>query len=277
MSDPVDGMLQLTACSAASYEAAYSNCRMQGVVTAPGIAPAAVEHLRTAPTKKWPEPGQTIPVRVDRADTSRLEIRWDAMPTNRELGRQQAQQAAQMLAAQMPGGQMPGGQMPGTQMPGGQMPGTQMPWDQMPAGPYGQAPATTGFPPSMMPPQVQGVVGDPSRPRPGMAGGGLTPEQAAGAASGGAAAAGLQPATARVLAVHDVPVPPGLPGGAPAGNVDLTLDVALPSGGGYSTTMRIGFSTAEKRARIAAVGTTLPVLVNPAARDQIAIDTGRLG
>ena len=51
----------------------------------------------------------------------------------------------------------------------------------------------------------------------------------------------------------------------------------LPSGGGYSTTMRIGFSTPEKRARIAAVGTTLPVLVNPAARDQIAIDTGRLG
>ena len=88
---------------------------------------------------------------------------------------------------------------------------------------------------------------------------------------------GLQPATARVLAVHNVPVPPGLPGGAPAGSVDLTLDVALPSGGGYSTTMRIGFSTPEKRVRIAAVGTTLPVLVNPAARDQIAIDTGRLG
>ncbi len=57
MSDPVDGTLQLTACSAASYDAAYSNCRMQGVVTAPGIAPTAVEHLCTAPTKKWPQPG----------------------------------------------------------------------------------------------------------------------------------------------------------------------------------------------------------------------------
>jgi hypothetical protein len=175
MSDPADGMLQLTSCSAGAYDAAYSNCRMQGVVTAPGLAPTAVEHVCLAPTRKWPQPGQTIPVVVDRAD-----------PTE------------------------------------------------------------------------------------------LTPEQAATAVSGGAAA-GLQPATARVLAAHEVPIPAGMPGAPPAGLVDLTLDVALPDGGGYATNMRIGFSTPEKRAKVATVGLTLPVLINPAARDQIAIDTGRLG
>jgi hypothetical protein len=234
MTDPADGTLQLTSCSAGAYDAAYSNCRMQGVVTAPGLAPTAVEHVCLAPTKKWPQPGQTVPVLVDRADPTRLEVSWDDMPSNRDLGRQQAQQEAQRLAAQMSAAQAPG--------------------------PAGQ----------------QQVLGAPGRPVPGAAGGGLTPDQAAAAVSGGAGAAGLQSATARVLAVHEVPIPAGMPGAPPAGLVDLTLDVALPDGGGYSTTMRIGFSTPQKRAKVATVGLTLPVRVNPAARDQIAIDTAGL-
>lgn len=110
---------------------------------------------------------------------------------------------------------------------------------------------------------------------PGAAGGGLTPDQAAAAVSGGGV--GLQPATARVLAVHDVPIPAGMPGAPPAGMVELTLDVVLPGGGGYATSMRISFGTPQTRAKIATVGLTLPVLVNPMARDQIAIDTSRLG
>jgi len=276
MSDPADGTLQLTSCSVGAYDAAYSNCRMQGVVTAPGLAPTAVEHVCLAPTRKWPQPGQTIPVLVDRSDPTRLEVRWDDMPGNRELGRQQAEQEAQRLAAQMSAAQA-----------------------QDPAGPPGQPPVTTAFPPGTMPPELQSlldnftqaaqgsgvkvtynvqqeVLGAPGRPVPGAAGGGLTPEQAATAVSGGGAA-GLQPATARVLAVHDVPIPAGMPGSPPAGLVDITLDVTLPDGGGYATSMRIGFSTPEKQAKIAATGLTLPVLVNPAARDQIAIDTSRLG
>jgi hypothetical protein len=275
MSDPVDGMLQLTSCSAGAYDAAYSNCRMQGVVTAPGLAPTAVEHVCLAPTRKWPQPGQTIPVLVDRADPTRLEVHWDGMASNRELGRQQAQQEAQRLAAQMSAARA-----------------------QDPAGAPGQQPVTTAFSPDAMPPELQSlldnlsqaargsgvkvtynvqqeVLGAPGRPVPGAAGGGLTPDQAATAVSGGPA--GLQPATARVLAAHEVPIPAGMPGAPPAGLVDLTLDVALPDGGGYATSMRIGFSTPEKRAKVAAVGLTLPVLVNPGARDQIAIDTSRLG
>lgn len=45
---------------------------------------------------------------------------------------------------------------------------------------------------------------------------------------------------------------------------------------GYATTMRISFSTPQRRAAVAAVGRTLPVLIDPAARDRIAIDTTRL-
>ena len=117
------------------------------------------------------------------------------------------------------------------------------------------------------------VIGAPGRPMPGQDGGGLTPEQAAGAAS----APGMQRGTARVLAAHEVAVPPGTPGAPAAGLIDLTLDVSLPNGDAFSTTTRIGFSTPAKRVRIATVGTELPVFVDPQARDRIAIDGASLG
>jgi len=91
MSDPVDGMLQLTSCSAYAYNAAYSNCRIQGVVTVPGLAPTAVAHVCLAPARKRPQPGQMIAVLVDRTDPTRLEVCWDDMPGNRKFGQQEAQ------------------------------------------------------------------------------------------------------------------------------------------------------------------------------------------
>jgi hypothetical protein len=145
----------------------------------------------------------------------------------------------------------------------------QSPADWRPGQMPGQPPFGGGFAPPGMP-------ADLSRQMPGGPGGGLTPQQAAEAISGRASAMGLQPATARVLAVHDVPIPPGVPGAPPAGAADLTLDVTLPGGAGYSTTTRISFGTPQTRARITTVGATLPVLVNAQRRDQVVIDTSRL-
>ena len=92
MSDPVTGTYRLNWCSdepgsgpadiynytdnPAGGTAAYSNCRMAGVVTGPGIAPTQVTHKCLAPTSKWPRAGQELPVQVDRADPTRLVIRW---------------------------------------------------------------------------------------------------------------------------------------------------------------------------------------------------------
>lgn len=263
MTDPVDGSLQLTSCSAGANDAAYSNCRMQGVVSAPGLAPTAVEHLCTAPIKKWPQPGQSLPVRVDRADPTRLQVRWDDLPTNRELGRQFARQQAEWLASSQQAQEQQQAQ-PGER--------TQT-WSTPPNAPQVNVRVRIRSEPDGGQPEVE-VAGAPGRALPGTAGGGFTPQQASAAVSGNHA--GLQPATATVLAVYDVPVPPGMPGGGPAGVADLTLDVHLPGGDRYSTTMRISFSTPDKRARVAAPGVTLPVLVNRAARDQIVIDTTRL-
>jgi hypothetical protein len=236
--NPVDAEYRLTSCSIGSTNAVYSNCHMTGVVTGPGLAPVAVEHNSTlTPTAKWPTPGQTLPVTVDRDNPEKMRIRWDEMPTNRELASRYAQQEAAELAAQ--------------QGSGGE-----------PSPNPSAAPAT-------------GVVGDASRAIPGSAGGGLTPEQAAAALSGNGGGFGLQQASGRVIAAHEVPVPDGA-GTAPGGVVDLTLDVTPTSGAGYSTKMRISFSTPEKRAAIARVGRDLPLLVNPTAQDQVVIDTSRL-
>ena len=254
LTDPVAGTYRLTSCSSNSGGAAYENCRMHGVVVGPGVGPIAVEHYCTAPTKRWPQPGDTVPVTVDRADPTRLRIDWDQLPSGSDRG----QRLAEELVASM--GARPTGPTPDA----------------------GAAPFSADLAAFVARAEAQGahvttnvtygVQGAPGRAVPGTAGGGLTPDQAAAAATNGS----MQPATAQVLAVHEVVIPQGMAGGGAAGTVDITLDVSWPAGSGWTTTMRIAFSTAEKRARVATVGVTLPVLVNPQAHDRIAIDTTRL-
>lgn len=256
MSDPVVGTYQLTACSAGSSGAMYSNCRMTGVVTAPEVGPVVVEHLCTAPTKKWPSPGMSLPVTVDRADPTRLRINWDDMMTGRQQGQQQAQFLASRLAA--------------TSGTGASADSTGNPLlDQIM-----QLARQNGANVSVN--TVQTVLGAPGRAAPGTDGGGLTPEESIAAVRDGGAGLGLHQATARVLAVYEVPVPPGTPGAMPAGIVDLTLDVNTVDGHHYSTQMRMGFSTPDKRATVATVGTVLPVLADPDRRDRIVLDTNRM-
>ena len=214
--DPVEGEYRLVACSVGSGGAAFENCSMDGVVTAPGVQPTSVHHVSLlTPTSKWPQPGSTLPVTIDRRDPSKLKIRWDAVPSNAQVARSLADEQARRMATGAP------------------------------------AAETT-------------VVGAPGRAVPGAAGGGLTPAESARAAAGGAAGLGLQALTARVLAAHEIAVPPGMPQ-APGGTWDLTLDVDAP-GGGWSSVIRISFSSPERRADVARIGRALPVLADPDRR-----------
>lgn len=60
-----------------------------------------------------------------------------------------------------------------------------------------------------------------------------------------------------------------------AGVADLTLDVDSSGGPGCATTMRISFGTPQRRA-LSPVGRTVPVLIDSAAGDRVAIDISRL-
>ena len=105
ISDPVEGTYRLVACSSSSGGAMFENCSMDGVVSAPGIAPTAVHHVSLlTPTAKWPQPGQELPVMIERTAPDRLKIRWDRIPSTAETARLLAEQQAQHAAASMRAG-----------------------------------------------------------------------------------------------------------------------------------------------------------------------------
>lgn len=265
--DPIDGEYRLVACSSSSGGAVYENCTMDGVVTAPGVPGTAVRHTSlVTPVAKWPQPGRVLPVTIDRNDPTRLKIRWEAVPSNAQL----AHALAEQQAAAAPASPAPAGAPTAADgLPAGLPPeAAAMVADIVARARAAGATVTTDV--------TTSVVGADGRAAPGASGGGLTPAESAQAVSGGAAALGLQPMNARVLAAHRIAVPAGMPD-APGGTWDLTLDVVGPGGTGWSSTTRISFSSAERRATVAAIGRTLPVLADPVRHDRLAIDTTRLG
>ncbi|MCW3017005.1 MAG: hypothetical protein JWO02_4097 [Solirubrobacterales bacterium] len=110
MDDPVRGILRVTACTTIDGDATSSNYNLDGVVSADGVLPTAVNHSGIAKAKKWPFPGQELPVTVDRADPTRIRIEWDDVQTGDERG---AASAAR-LAATMRGEGAPGTPPAGT-------------------------------------------------------------------------------------------------------------------------------------------------------------------
>lgn len=95
MKDPQRGTARVVSCSAAPPHTVWATCRMELVVEARGMEPVAVPFRGLVRIRRWPQPGLTLPVTVDRARPERLKIDWDAVPTGAERGRQ----AAEALAA----------------------------------------------------------------------------------------------------------------------------------------------------------------------------------
>lgn len=95
--DPVDGVAQVLGSTQPPDSATSGNVNLTLVVQAEGIPATSVEHSCLAPTKKWPYPGETLPVTVSRSNPTRLKVRWDDVPEASEVARRQAEQ----LAAQM--------------------------------------------------------------------------------------------------------------------------------------------------------------------------------
>jgi hypothetical protein len=54
------------------------------------------------------------------------------------------------------------------------------------------------------------------------------------------------------------------------------LEIMRPGGDRYTTHLVVGFTTPERRARVATVGTKLPVPINPDKPGKIAIDAAVL-
>ena len=97
MRDPVPGTARVVSMSGPAAGAVEAGYTMTAVVSADGVPAAATQRTGVAPTRKWPQPGDQLPITIDRADPSRWRVEWDRVPD----GRQTSMEAAERLAATM--------------------------------------------------------------------------------------------------------------------------------------------------------------------------------
>jgi hypothetical protein len=97
MKDPVRGQAQVVASSGYHGKGIKQLYTMQLVVEAEGVPATAREVHLLVHRDKWPEPGMTLPLTVDRADPAKFYVEWDEVSEPREGERQ----AAEALAAKM--------------------------------------------------------------------------------------------------------------------------------------------------------------------------------
>lgn len=114
MKDPVDGVAQVVGSTQPPDSASSGNVNLTLVVQAEGVPAVSVEHSCLAPTKKWPYPGETLPVRFDREDPDRLKVRWDDVPEGAAVSRLQADALAAQLNQRFPGSEVLSGPAPGS-------------------------------------------------------------------------------------------------------------------------------------------------------------------
>jgi hypothetical protein len=107
MKMPVPGSLLVTAASMPTETAIYQSGRLTGVITAEGVDAVAVQLNGLFRSSKWPRPGQTLPVIVDRADPNRFAIDWDKVAEGTTDALNQAQQIAAAMRAGQAQGESP--------------------------------------------------------------------------------------------------------------------------------------------------------------------------
>jgi hypothetical protein len=75
------------------------NCHMELVVQAEGVPATAVQFQGLVHNARWPTPGMSLPVTVNRADPQRVRIEWDEVESSRD----RSHRTAEDLAASMRG------------------------------------------------------------------------------------------------------------------------------------------------------------------------------
>jgi hypothetical protein len=95
--DGVRGTARVVSATAAPDSATTANVKMTLVVQAEGIPPYSTELHTWCRLDRWPNPGETLPVTVDREDPHRLRVEWDEVVPTAERAKAQADRMAEML------------------------------------------------------------------------------------------------------------------------------------------------------------------------------------
>ena len=88
--DPVAAAGRLIGCSRAPHAASSGNCAMRIVVQAEGLEAYHVDLHEIVRTDRWPQPGQTLPLIISRADPQRVRVDWDRVPRAADVAALQA-------------------------------------------------------------------------------------------------------------------------------------------------------------------------------------------
>ena len=83
--DGVRGQAHLQSVSQPTESGTSGNCRMWLDVYVEGWEPYRLKHHCMVKMTKWPSPGETLPVMVDRENKERIDILWDEVKTVDEL------------------------------------------------------------------------------------------------------------------------------------------------------------------------------------------------
>lgn len=103
MRQPVRGQAQVVSCSMYTGKGVYSNCSMQLVVHAAGVPATSVRQTDMVRADKWPSPGVTLPVTVDRANPERVKIEWDEVESSRDRAARNADALAALMRGEATG------------------------------------------------------------------------------------------------------------------------------------------------------------------------------
>jgi len=104
MKDPVQGSMHVVGCTQLDPRELRAPCHITYVVQAEGVEAFSGDQVFELWSRQWPNPGDDLPIRVDRSDLSRIEILTDQIPTHADSARRDAD----ALAAQLRGGPLPG-------------------------------------------------------------------------------------------------------------------------------------------------------------------------
>jgi hypothetical protein len=95
--DPVRGTAQVASVTQAPHQATSGNCRMHLVVTVPGYQAFTVDDSYIVKVKKWPSPGEVLPIEASQSEPRKFKILWDEVQSWEVEAAARAQQMAQMM------------------------------------------------------------------------------------------------------------------------------------------------------------------------------------
>ena len=109
MRDPVRGQAQVVSCSGYRGDGSWQNCSLQLVVQTEGVPATSVRKSDLVRADRWPTPGMTVPVTVDRSNPERVKIEWDEVESSRDRSARNAEAMAAMMRGDTPPGAGPMG------------------------------------------------------------------------------------------------------------------------------------------------------------------------